>query len=125
VNLLAWWRGMSLGIFLIAIAGIVHSTKLTWHWMFVVMAGMAFVSALLRRRWRWAPHPLLWTCGLGYAYTSPPEGERGHVGGWTMFFALCGASLILSFLINLIPARPSRRDPPPPPRPGDGIVIDV
>jgi hypothetical protein len=116
---------MSLGLFLIAIAAIIHSDWLTWHWIFVVMFGMSFVNALAKKRWRWVPQPLMWCLGLSYAYSSPPEGQPGHVGGWTMFFALCGASLVLSFLTNLIPKRAPKERPAPPPRPGAGIVIDV
>ncbi len=124
MTLLQWWRGMSLGFFLIAIAAILHRGA-AWQWVFVVMAGMSFVNSLAKKRWRWAPQPLMWTAGLAYAYASPPEGERGHVGGWTMFFALCGASLVLSFLIHLVPKRAPEESPAPPPRPGAGVVIDV
>jgi len=122
LNLLTWWRGLSLGIFLIAIAAILQ-TGAAWQWIFVVMFGMSFVNALLKKRWRWAPQPVLWAAGLAFAYSSPPEGQAGHVGGWTMFFALCGASIFLSFLTSLVPKRPPREAPPP--RPGAGVVIDV
>ena len=125
MNLLTWWRGLSLGLLLIAVAAILHDDHLTWHWMFVVLAAMSFVNALLKKRWRWAVQPLMWCLGLGFAYSTPAEGQPGHIGGWTMFFALCGASLVLSFLIGLIPQRPETRAAAPPPRPGSGIVIDV
>ena len=124
MTFLTWWRGLSLGLFLIAIAAISYHDA-DWQWIFVVMFGMSFVNALAKKRWRWAPQPLLWAAGLWYAYSSPPEGQPGHVGGWTMFFALCGASLVLSFLTNLIPRRAPKERPAPPPRPGAGIVIDV
>jgi len=90
-----------------------------------VMAGMSFVTSLVKRRWRMALHPLLWAAGLAYACSSPPAGEPGHVGGWTMFFALCGGSIVLSFLINLVPKSAPKEAPAPPPRPGAGVVIDV
>jgi len=122
VTFVTWWRGLSLGLFLIAIAAIVHSGA-DWQWIFVVMFGMSFVNAVAKGRWRWVPQPLLWGTGLWYAYSSPPEGEPGHIGGWTMFIALCGASLVLSFLTNLIPKRVPREESAP--RPGAGIVIDV
>lgn len=116
------WRGISLGVFLLAVAAIVHWDA-PWQWVFVVMAGMSLVNAVVKGRRRFAPHPLLWGAGLAYAYLSPPPPDPRHFGGWTMFVALCGASLVLSFLISLVPSRPRR--PAPPPRPGAGIVIDV
>jgi hypothetical protein len=39
-----------------------------------------------------------------------------------MFLALCGASVIVAFLVGLVPRRP-RHDRPRPP--GEGIVVDV
>jgi len=117
-----FWQGVSLGLFFLSLAAIVHFGG-DWQWIFVVMAGMSLVNAVGKGRWRWAPQPLLWGAGLAYAYASPPAGQPGHVGGWTMFFALCGASIVLSFLTSLVPRRPPREAPPP--RPGAGIVIDV
>jgi hypothetical protein len=110
------WKGVSLGIFLVALAAILHFKK-DWEWIFVVMAGLSLLNAIGKGRWRWVPHPILWGAGLAYAY------HTGKVGGWTMALALLGASLVVSFLVSLIPKPP----PPPPPaaRPGEGVVIDV
>ncbi len=116
------WRGISLGVLLLSLAALLRFDA-PWQWVFVVMAGMSLVNAIVKGRWRFAPHPLLWGGGLAYAYLSPPAPDPRHFGGWTMLLALCGASLVLSFLISLVPARKPR--PAPPPRPGAGIVIDV
>jgi hypothetical protein len=80
---------------------------------------MSFVNALLKGSWRFAPHPLMWCAGLSWAILSP------DIGGWTMILLLCGASVILGFLVGLVPRRPRAPETPPPPRPGDGVVIDV
>ena len=50
-------------------------------------------------------------------------GNATGFSGWAMFWYLCGASVILGFLIGLVPR--SAPPPPPPPRPGSGVVIDV
>ena len=110
-----FWNGVSLGVFCVAL-GVVVATGAEWQWLFVVMAAMSFVNAAVKRRWRFAPHPLMWAGGLAYAYAT-------GMNAWAMFWWLCGASLIASFLIGLVPRRPP--EPPPPARPGDGIVIDV
>lgn len=110
------WRGISLGLFLLALAAILHFGA-PWQWIFVVMAGMSLLNAVGKGRWRWAPHPLLWGAGLSWSYAT----ER--VGGWTMALALLGASLIVAFLVSLAPRRPPA--PPPPHRPGAGVVLDV
>jgi hypothetical protein len=110
------WRGISLGLFLVALAALIHFGA-DWRWIFVVMAGMSLLNAVGKGRWRWAPHPLLWGAGLTYSYAT----ER--VGGWTMALALVGASLIVAFLVSLVPRRPPA--PLPPPRPGAGVVLDV
>ena len=109
------WGGISLGVFFIAL-GVLVATDAPLHWLFVVMAGMSFVNAVVKRRWRFAPHPLIWSAGLGWAYAT-------GFSGWAMFWYLCGASVILGFLIGLVPR--SAPPPPPPPRPGSGVVIDV
>jgi hypothetical protein len=111
------WGGISLGVFFIALGVIIaRGWGENFQWLFVVMAGMSLVNAIVKGRWRFAPHPLLWAAGLGWAYAT------GY-NGWAMFWYLCGASVILGFLIGLIPRSP----PPPPPaaRPGAGVVIDV
>lgn len=110
------WKSIAPGILFIAI-GVILATDLEWQWIFVVVAGLSLGNALVKRRWRWAPHPLLWGAGLGWTYAHRP-GE-----GWSAFWMLCGISIILSFLVGLVPRRPP---PPPPPRPpGAGVVIDV
>jgi hypothetical protein len=109
------WSGISLGVFFIAL-GVLVSTGEPWQWIFVVCAGMSLVNAVVKGRWRFAPHPLMWGLGLGWAYAT---GESA----WGAFWVLCGASVIVAFLISLIPRRPP--PPPPPARPGAGVVIDV
>ena len=111
------WRNLSLGVFCLAVGALVY-LDLPWKWIFVVVAGMSLVRALVSARWRWAPHPLLWGLGLGWAYA-------GGFSGWVMFWWLCGGSVILAFLISLVPRRPPPARAGPPPRPGDGVVLDA
>jgi len=102
------WSSISLGVFLIALAWVIQAGyPLKWLW--VVLCGTSTVGALVKGHWRWSVHPALWGAGLSYAFTN--EG----VSGWAAFFGLLGGSLILGWLVRLVP-----RTPPPP----DG-VIDV
>ena len=109
------WSGISLGVFFLSL-GVLVTTGAPWQWIFVVCAGMSLVNAVVKRRWRFAPHPLMWGSALSYAYVT-------GMSGWGMFWGLCGASVIVGFLVGLIPRSPP--PPPPPARPGAGIVIDV
>jgi hypothetical protein len=111
------WKGVSLGVFLLAIAVILQSPTITWHWILPVMAGMSFLNAVLKGSWRFAIHPLVWCAGLSWAILSPTLTR------WPAIFGLCGISIILAFLIGRIPHR--RRPAAVPPRPGDGVIIDV
>jgi len=110
------WRNLAPGVFLLGL-GASLAGPWAWQWIFVHLAAMSVVNALVKRRWRSLPHGLLWGCGLGFSYAT------GRVGGWPMFWMLCGASIILSFLLSLVPDPPP--PPPPPRRPGAGVVIDV
>jgi len=109
------WGGISLGVFFIAL-GVLVATGAPLRWLLIVLAGMSLVNAVVKGRWRFAPHPLMWGAGLGWAYATGSN-------AWAMFWYLCGASVIVGFLIGLVPRRPP--PPPPPPRPGAGVVIDV
>jgi len=109
------WSGISLGVFFLAL-GVLVLTDAPWQWIFVVCGGMSLVNALVKRRWRFVPHPLLWTAGLAWAYATGTN-------AWGVFWALCGASVIVGFLVGLVPRPPA--PPPPPARPGAGVVIDV
>jgi len=109
------WRNVSLGVFFLAVAALLYLGEF-WPWILVVFCGMWLVNAVFKGQWRWAPHPLLWGLGLGYAFAS------ATVGGWAMFWALCGASIILSYLIGLVPHR-SRKGRHR--APGARIVIDA
>ena len=111
------WKGISLGVFFIALAVIIQSEAIRWPWLLPVMAAMSFVNAVLKGAWRFAPHPLLWCAGLSWTIVSPTL----TIG--PAFLYLCGTSIILAFLISLIPHRPAPAAVPP--RPGDGVVIDV
>ena len=111
------WKGISLGVFLIALAVIVQSPTITWHWIVPVMAGMSFLNSVLKGSWRFAPHPLIWCAGFAYTILSPTLRR------WEALLYLSGISIILAFLIGLIPHR--KRPAAVPPRPGDGVVIDV
>ena len=114
------WGGVSLGVLFLALAAMVHYGR-PWQWIFVVFAGMSLLNALAKGRWRWLPHPLLWGAGLSWSYAVPP-GDPRHVGGWTMFLALCGASVIVAFLVGLVPRRRRTEGPR---RPGEGVVVDI
>ena len=111
------WGGISVGVFFIALGALVAAGA-PLRWLLVVLAGMSFVNAVVKRRWRFAPHPLLWGAGLGWAYATGGN-------AWAMLWYLCGASVILGFLIGLVPRRVPPPPPPPVQRPGDGVVIDV
>lgn len=107
------WRNVAPGVFLLGF-GIILARFEDWQWVFVLLCGMSVVKGVLRRNWAWLVHPLAWGAGLSWSYAT------GKVSGWAMFLMLCGASLLLSFLLSLVP-----KPPPPPPRPGSGTVIDV
>ena len=111
------WRNLSLGVLCIAVGAIVYLDA-AWQWIFVVFAGISLVNALVKGHLRWAPHPLLWGLGLGWAYAK-------GMNAWAMFWWLCGGSVILGWLISLIPRRPRPELDEPPRRPGEGVVIDV
>ena len=158
----AAWGSLSLGVLCVSVGTMVW-TDAPWQWIFVVLAGMNLVRALVNRNWRWAPQPLMWGLGLGYAYATGMSGwkmfmilcggsillqglamgawrwiphpvmwilgfawaEREGVSGWAMLWMLCGASVFLGFLISLVPRRRPPEEPSPPPRRGDGVVIDA
>jgi hypothetical protein len=106
----AVWRNVSIGVLFLAVGVIVYRDA-PWQWIFVVFAGLSLVNAVVKGRWRWTPHPLLWGLGLGWAYAT-------GMNAWAMFWWLLGGSVFLGFLVSLIPSRP-------PPRPGEGVVIDA
>ena len=109
------WRNISIGVFFLAVGGLLWLGAF-WPWILVVFCGMSLLNSLLKGNWRWAIHPLLWGLGISYAIAS------GTVGGWAMFWALCGASIILSYVVGLVPRRVSRT---PHRAPGARIVIDA
>jgi len=111
------WRNIAPGVFLVGL-GAVLAWAPFWQWVFVVLAGMSVLNALVKRKWHKVPLGILWTAGLSWSYAT------GRIGGWAMFFMLCGASIVLGPLLARL-FRP--KDPPasPPPRPGAGVVIDV
>ena len=109
------WRGISLGVFLLAV-GVLLMMPWRWQWIFVVICGSSAVNAILKGSWRWLPHPVMWGVGLGFSYAT------GTVGGWAMFWMLCGLSIILGYLIGLVP----RAAPKEPHRaPGARVVLDA
>ena len=59
------WRGVSRGIFLLALAAILHFAA-PWQWIFVVMAGMSLLNAVGEGRWRWVS-----------SSRACPEGSKG------------------------------------------------
>ncbi len=117
MSAVAVWRNVSLGVFCIAVGALVYLDA-PWQWIFVVFAGLSLVNALVKGRWRWAPHPLAWGLGLGWAYATGTS-------AWAMFWWLCGGSVFLAWLVSLVPRRPPPGPAGPPSRPGDGVVIDV
>ncbi|MCK6479871.1 MAG: hypothetical protein L6R43_06905 [Planctomycetes bacterium] len=110
------WKQVAPGVFLLSL-GAVLAFAPAWQWIFVVVCGMSAVNALVKSRWLWLPHPLLWAAGLSFSYAT------GKVGGWPMFWMLCGGSVLLSFLLGLLPV--VSRPPSPPRRPGAGTILDA
>ncbi len=114
------WSAVSLGVFFLALAWMTYA-DLPWYWVFVVLCGTSALGSLVKGWWRRSLVALLWGGVLAWSFLD----ER--VGGWTALWLLLGGSIILGWLLSLIPRR-SPRDPdgpPPPPPPGAGVVIEA
>jgi predicted phage tail protein len=117
------WSALSFGILLIGAALIVQSGVLSW--LLVLLAVSSLFNALIKKRWRFVPHPLLWAAGMSWAIMNE------DINGFAMFLALCGASFILWRVMAMLSPKPSRpgpgRVPPPRPRsdPPGGPVLDA
>jgi hypothetical protein len=113
------WSSISLGVFLLALAVLIQ-TGAGAKWILVIFCATSAVGAFAKGWWRWGLHPLLW----GAAFADHFLNARFET--WALVFGLLGASLILSFVVDLLAGK---RPPSPPPAPrgggGSGVVIDA
>ena len=105
-----FWRNVSFGVFLVA-TGVLLAMGRFWPWILVVLCGMSFLNAALKAQWRWAVHPLLWGGVLSWMYATQYDGICAAV------VVLCGGSIILWYVVDLIPRpKPDEHHHAPGPR---------